>query len=130
MFSVTFLQSEHYSSLVYVSSTLGPMMAALPPSLGGDAPDSRKVGEGERFTDVKPIRVLSVTPPPLPIAILVEERRVEYATLLRNPPPSARSCSGMSGAQSGDMVILQKLLHAVSLLLPLRGPLHRGWSRW
>ena len=48
MFSVTFLQANHYLSLVYVSIALEPIMAAQLPSLGGDAPDSRKEDEGER----------------------------------------------------------------------------------
>jgi len=59
------------------------------------------------------------TPPPPPIAICVEERWVEYAMVLRNSPPLARSHSGMSGALIGNMVLLQRktpyLLLTVSL---------------
>ena len=64
------------------------------------------------------------TPPPLPIAICVEERWVEYAMVLRNSPPLARSHSGMSGALIGNMVLLQRktplpVAHCI-IVLPLR----------
>ena len=73
-------------------------MAAQPPFQGGVVPDSRKEGRGSVSTGHKDCRKCSPNPP---IAILVEEYWVEFAMVLRNPPPLASSCSGMSGAQIG-----------------------------